>query len=91
MVSVLRNLDPIRLEIQSLPITLANEKVLRDKAIAKLDEANQAAANRDYATAIELLVIVADALNGITADSVGARYSVDRALKEAEWQWHKTQ
>lgn len=91
VVSVLHNLDLIRHEIQSLPITLAKELVLRDKAIANLDAADQAAANRDYATAIELLVIVADALNGITADSVGARYSVDRALKEAEWQWHKTQ
>jgi sugar lactone lactonase YvrE len=92
VVSDLHNLDLIRLEIQSLPITLAKEVVLRDKAIANLEAAGLAAANRNYATAIEKLAIAADALSGIPSDAVrGPRYSIDRALKEAEWQWHKTQ
>jgi hypothetical protein len=92
VISELHNLDQIRLQLQSLPITLAKEVVLRNKAIANLDAANQAAANRDYATTIEQLAAAADALNGISTDSVrDARYSIDRALKEAEWKWHKTQ
>lgn len=92
VVSALSSLDLIKLEIQNLPITLAKEITLRNKAATHIEAARKAVASLDYATAIAQLAMAADVLAGIAPETVrSARYSVGRALKEAEWQWHKTQ
>jgi len=92
LTSALQSLSETIEAINQLPITLAKERAFRKQVIALIGDAQSAEANGQYDAVIDNLVAAIDKLNQITtAETKDVRYQLDLGIKEAEWQWRKTQ